>query len=210
MPRLSPRGPRHWPPALQPKSQPWPLSRSRPSAEPGARLGRALVSRASAYSALSPAPTLSPGAGDQAMLGCRSMREQAGAQRRIALPAGRIVIAGVAERRGDREAEREPVAERDRAGGIGRDAALDRVAKLGEPADRQRRRGRAGRIRVPRSPTRPLGKMAVAPKLSPVASSLGRQSPSDRSPPGSTTSDAGPWSATSPELARPQPRTDCS
>ena len=43
-------------PALHPKSQPLPVSRSRPSGEPGARLGRALDSHASLYSALTAAP----------------------------------------------------------------------------------------------------------------------------------------------------------
>ena len=47
-----------------------------------------------------------------------------------------------------------------------------------------------------------LGTRPVAPRLSPL-------SPSPIAA-GFHQSDAGPWSATSPELARPQPRTDCS
>jgi hypothetical protein len=58
-------------------------------------------------------------------------------------------------------------------------------------------------MRVPESLTRPLGKMAVAPN---AASAFAVPAMAA----GFHHKEAAPWSATSPELARPHPRTDCS
>ena len=107
--------------------------------------------------------------------------EQAAANRRVALPAGRIVIAGEAERRGDGEADRDTLAERKREGvvrarlraGSDREATQARLPAPAPPPGRS--------ISVPASSTRPTGRMTVAPNT--ASRSLG----AGERPRGSTT-----------------------